>query len=152
MGAKLATCRPDLQPRYYRAPEIILGNPYGTQIDVWSAGAVTFELATRRVLFVANDNSSLLREILKVTGAPPKSIMRSGKFGSQYFDSNGGLRRADGSTLPFFSFEAPSEPLEEDLENLLKEVPKTHIARFADFVEKCLSITVNERMEPKHAL
>lgn len=27
-----------LQPRYYRAPEIMLGVPYDMGIDMWSAG------------------------------------------------------------------------------------------------------------------
>lgn len=28
-----------LQPRYYRAPEIMLGVAYDMQVDMWSAGA-----------------------------------------------------------------------------------------------------------------
>lgn len=152
MTAKLATCRPDLQPRYYRAPEVILGNSYGTQIDVWSAGAVAFELATGRVLFVAKCNSSLLHEIIKVTGAPPKSMIAAGKFASQHFDAVGNLRKADGSKLGSASFEHASEPVEEDLEKLLKDVPAEQVRRFSDFVEKCLQISLNSRMDPKQAL
>lgn len=40
-----------LVSRFYRAPEIIIGSKYDTQIDVWSAGATLFELATGQVLF-----------------------------------------------------------------------------------------------------
>merc|ERR1712146_512789 len=46
------------QPRYYRAPEVILGLPYDTQIDVWSAGATLFELATGRILFTGKTNNA----------------------------------------------------------------------------------------------
>lgn len=33
-----------LVSRYYRAPEIILGYPYDTQIDMWSTGCTLYEL------------------------------------------------------------------------------------------------------------
>jgi len=45
-------------PRYYRAPEIILGAPkpdFG--IDVWSVGCTLYEMATGRVLFPGRDNN-----------------------------------------------------------------------------------------------
>lgn len=40
-----------LVSRFYRAPEIILGFRYDSQIDVWSAAATVFELATGKILF-----------------------------------------------------------------------------------------------------
>lgn len=33
-----------LVSRYYRAPEIILGYPYGTGIDMWSAACTIYEI------------------------------------------------------------------------------------------------------------
>lgn len=33
-----------LVSRYYRAPEIILGYPYGTAIDMWSAACTIYEI------------------------------------------------------------------------------------------------------------
>jgi serine/threonine protein kinase len=40
-----------VQSRSYRAPEVILGLPYGQKIDVWSLGCILAELATGYVLF-----------------------------------------------------------------------------------------------------
>ncbi|KAL8434730.1 hypothetical protein ACSSS7_002975 [Eimeria intestinalis] len=40
-----------LVSRFYRAPEIIIGAKYDSQIDVWSAAATLYELATGQVLF-----------------------------------------------------------------------------------------------------
>jgi serine/threonine-protein kinase PRP4 len=40
-----------MQSRYYRAPEIILGCPYNTSIDMWSAACTIFEIYTGNILF-----------------------------------------------------------------------------------------------------
>ena len=40
-----------IQTRYYRAPEIILGNKFNEKIDLWSLGCTIYELATGMILF-----------------------------------------------------------------------------------------------------
>jgi dual specificity tyrosine-phosphorylation-regulated kinase 2/3/4 len=39
-----------VQSRSYRAPEVILGLPYGAKIDTWSLGCILAELASGYVL------------------------------------------------------------------------------------------------------
>jgi dual specificity tyrosine-phosphorylation-regulated kinase 2/3/4 len=48
MGQRIYTY---IQSRFYRAPEIILGVPYTTAIDMWSFGAIIAELYTGFPLF-----------------------------------------------------------------------------------------------------
>ncbi len=47
------TMRPEeqVQSREYRAPECILRRPFGTSADIWSTGAVIYELLTGQMLF-----------------------------------------------------------------------------------------------------
>ena len=40
-----------VQSRSYRAPEVLLGLPYDSKIDVWSLGCILAELYSSRVLF-----------------------------------------------------------------------------------------------------
>ena len=40
-----------IQTRYYRAPEIILGNKFDEKIDLWSLGCTIYELITGKILF-----------------------------------------------------------------------------------------------------
>lgn len=38
-----------ISTRYYRAPELLFGNPYyGTEIDLWAAGCVLAELFSNK--------------------------------------------------------------------------------------------------------
>merc|ERR1719436_577867 len=39
-----------LQPLFYRAPEVYLGVTRGRKIDIWSAGLVIYELVTGRIM------------------------------------------------------------------------------------------------------
>ncbi len=40
-----------VQSRAYRAPEVVVGLPYGQAVDLWSLGAILAELLSARVLF-----------------------------------------------------------------------------------------------------
>ncbi|MES1915606.1 MAG: hypothetical protein MHM6MM_007528, partial [Cercozoa sp. M6MM] len=44
---------PPAQSRYYRAPEVLLGNRSGLPVDTWALGCVAAELATGRAVFAA---------------------------------------------------------------------------------------------------
>ena len=44
-----------IQSRFYRAPEVILGLPYGTPIDMWSLGCILAELYTGCPIFPGNE-------------------------------------------------------------------------------------------------
>merc|ERR1719324_900660 len=87
------------QPRYYRAPEIILGAPYDCQIDVWSAGATIFEIATGRILFTGKTNNQMLRQMLDVCGAFPGKMVVEGEFSRKHFNINGDFLNQDPDSL-----------------------------------------------------
>ncbi len=68
-----------VQSRSYRAPEVILGVPYGQKIDLWSLGCILAELATGYVLFqVSYEGSSsciILLEAASVAHAQCKALL-----------------------------------------------------------------------------
>jgi serine/threonine protein kinase len=62
--------------RWYRAPEIILGDPhYGQPVDIFSCGCVFAELLLRRPLFPSRDYISQLHLIMDVLGTPEKAVL-----------------------------------------------------------------------------
>jgi dual specificity tyrosine-phosphorylation-regulated kinase 2/3/4 len=44
-----------IQSRFYRAPEIMLGIPYTTAIDMWSCGCIVFEFLAGVPLFAGEN-------------------------------------------------------------------------------------------------
>uniref|UniRef100_A0A7S4QXX1 Protein kinase domain-containing protein n=1 Tax=Alexandrium monilatum TaxID=311494 RepID=A0A7S4QXX1_9DINO len=85
-----------IQPRYYRAPEVILGQEYGVQIDTWSAGVTLFELATGLILFRGGSNNEMIHEMLKTTGAFGQQFALTGEFATKHFNDNGDFLNAGG--------------------------------------------------------
>jgi dual specificity tyrosine-phosphorylation-regulated kinase 2/3/4 len=64
-----------IQSRFYRAPEIILGIPYTTCIDMWSFGCILAELTTGFPLFPGESEAEQLLCIMEVKGVPPQEIL-----------------------------------------------------------------------------
>ena len=72
---------PYIQSRFYRAPEIILGNTYNCAIDMWSAGACLYELYTGKVAFFGHDNNEMLKKFMEVKGPFPVKMLRKHRAG-----------------------------------------------------------------------
>jgi dual specificity tyrosine-phosphorylation-regulated kinase 2/3/4 len=67
-----------VQSRSYRAPEVVLGLPYDSKIDLWSLGCVVAELFTGRVLFQNESIVEMLALIESVCGGVPRDIFLLG--------------------------------------------------------------------------
>lgn len=67
-----------VQSRSYRAPEVILGLPYGPKIDVWSLGTVAAELLTGNVLFQNQSVPTMLIRMTSILGPVPVNMLLLG--------------------------------------------------------------------------
>jgi serine/threonine protein kinase len=80
----------ELQPLFYRAPEIIIGAMRGPAIDLWSAGCTIFELATDEILFGACSTArEVLQKIMQLRGALSDRMREQGRLAQVYFSSKG---------------------------------------------------------------
>lgn len=90
----------DVTTRQYRSPEVIVGYPYGTPIDVWSLACLVFELLTGDYLFDpkadANHkhtrNEDHLALMMELIGQMPPTLAQEGKHSRKLFNSKGKLR------------------------------------------------------------
>jgi len=60
---------------WYRAPEVLLGSPrYSTPVDLWSAGTIFAELATKKPLFHGDSEIDQLFRIFRTLGTPNNDV------------------------------------------------------------------------------
>lgn len=63
--------------RWYRAPELILGNcQYTPTVDVWSAGCILAEMILGDPIFPGNDLSDQMLRIVGILGSPSLSDVK----------------------------------------------------------------------------
>ncbi|KAL6569706.1 Cyclin-dependent kinase 3 [Orobanche minor] len=54
----------------YRAPELLLGTPYSTSVDIWSVGCIFAEMVQKCVLFGGTIDTDVMSSIIRATGLP----------------------------------------------------------------------------------
>jgi serine/threonine-protein kinase PRP4 len=80
-----------LASRFYRAPEILLGCPYGYEIDTWAIAVTLFELFTGEVMFPGNSNTEMLKLIMELKGKVNSRMMKKGTATYKHFNEQGQL-------------------------------------------------------------
>ncbi|CAD8194978.1 unnamed protein product [Paramecium octaurelia] len=129
-----------IQSRFYRAPEIVLGLPYSTQIDMWSFGCIVAELFTGQSLFQSKSEKELLYLQIKVIGHPDKQLLDHSTRKSKFFDEQLQLNYIINELDLIQQIKPLSQLLDKSSE------------QFQDFVQKCLMWDPKQRMTPEEAL
>lgn len=61
----------EIMTLWYRAPEVILNNLYySSEIDLWSAGVIIFEMLTGKSMFEGTSEIDMLMKIFRLKGTP----------------------------------------------------------------------------------
>eukprot|EP01104_Vermistella_antarctica_P004993 TRINITY_DN153_c0_g3_i3.p1 TRINITY_DN153_c0_g3~~TRINITY_DN153_c0_g3_i3.p1 ORF type:complete len:481 (+),score=121.68 TRINITY_DN153_c0_g3_i3:1341-2783(+) len=89
VGSRENQITPYLVSRFYRAPEIILGLPYGPQLDIWAIGCVLFELFTGKIMFSGKTNNEMLHLHMTYKGMFPMKMLKKASFRETHFDTDG---------------------------------------------------------------
>jgi dual specificity tyrosine-phosphorylation-regulated kinase 2/3/4 len=126
-----------IQSRFYRAPEVLVGLPYGPPMDVWSAGLVVAEIIAGKPLFPGDDQDEQIEMIAELLGEPDAALFGTARHQDHFFDSDGALRRT--------SFRIPGS-----LD--LKELLQTGDEMLIDFLLRCLTWDQENRMTAAQAL
>lgn len=153
-----------LQPRYYRAPEIMLGVPYDMGIDMWSAGTTTYELATGKILFTGKTNNQMMNKMISVVGRFPERMWKVGEFARKHFNENGDFMSKDPDSITglpdVVQLSKPTRTVLNLLQAELKHPNagverKDHekwVVQLAELVSNCCRLDPQERMKPGEAL
>merc|ERR1719446_174384 len=131
-----------IQSRFYRSPEVILGVPYDTAIDMWSFACILAELYTGYPLFPGENEVEQLACIMEICGVPPSRLMENASRTKMFFDSNGNPRLVPNSRGKV------RRPDSKHLQLVLR----TSETKFVDFLEGCLRFPPKERASPDDAI
>ncbi|KIH86420.1 hypothetical protein SPBR_08451 [Sporothrix brasiliensis 5110] len=130
-------------PLQYRAPEVILGMPWGPAVDLWSMGVLAWSLLEPTGLFdvyAANDgeanNAHHLAAMTALLGPPPKAFRDKSMASSKYWGDDGSWQGA--VPLP------PTKPLADRVTTVDGEQK----AGFLSFLELCLTWEPEMRLTP----
>jgi serine/threonine protein kinase len=77
-----------IQSRFYRSPEVLLGLPYTSAIDMWSLGCIAGELFLGLPIFPGASNYDQLSRMVECLGTPPLHMLDLGKDARLYFDKH----------------------------------------------------------------
>ena len=134
-----------VQSRFYRAPEVILGIPYSTVIDVWSLGCIAYELLMGHPLFPGGSNTDQIHRIHEFfPGGIPQFMLEHGQHTSEYFSVQNG----------FFARENPDKTtMQAVIEKIhAKYGESRECMLFIDFMLKALDPSYLERWCPRSLL
>eukprot|EP00475_Leptophrys_vorax_P034235 TRINITY_DN55017_c0_g1_i5.p2 TRINITY_DN55017_c0_g1~~TRINITY_DN55017_c0_g1_i5.p2 ORF type:complete len:487 (+),score=91.71 TRINITY_DN55017_c0_g1_i5:315-1775(+) len=163
-----------IQSRFYRSPEILLGLPYSSAIDMWSVGCICAELFLGLPIFPGCNEYDQVARIVEMLGNPPLHMLSSGRNVYKFFDhfENGDPMRS-GMT---FSIKSQEQYIDENhlepytskkyfkgpsLEETIFQYPvqtkdrkreKYYRKMFADFLSGLLKMDPAERWTPWQAL
>ena len=131
-----------IQSRFYRSPEVILGLPYDTAIDMWSFGCILAELYTGYPLFPGENEMEQMGCIMEVFQQPPQELVEISSRRKMFFDSSGQPRVVPNSRGK------KRRPGSKDLSSVLQ----CKDAKFIDFLKNCLKWDPRERFSPEDAI
>lgn len=151
-----------IQSRWYRSPEVFLGLPFNTKVDMWSLGCILVELVTGSPLFAGgsaihasricqmNSSHSMLLEFVQLLGPIPDSMVEASKEAAK---AHVDLR----DTL--FCFQLKRSATKECAQKMLASVhivprgdDQEHWDSFWDFITGLLRWSPVDRPDPLTAL
>ncbi|TIA91076.1 hypothetical protein E3P99_01264 [Wallemia hederae] len=161
---------PYLVSRFYRAPEIILGLPYDTAIDMWSVGCTLYEMYTGQILFSGRSNNEMLKKMMELKGKFNHKMIKKGVYGVRKLDNNAHFtehfdfisNEVDKMTNQIVAKTLPiSRPVKDLRAKLIpsiaeqkgmKEEELKSLQAFVDLLDKMLTLDPQKRISVKDAL
>ncbi|KAF9884397.1 dual specificity protein kinase yak1 [Aspergillus nanangensis] len=164
-----------IQSRFYRSPEVLLGLPYSSAIDMWSLGCIVVELFLGLPLFPGSSEYNQVTRIVEMLGLPPTWMLEMGKQSGEFFEKTQDefgrktyrLKSLEQYSREHNTKEQPSKKYFQasTLEEIIRSypMPRKHMKQaeierelnnrvaFIDFVRGLLTINPLERWSPQQA-
>ncbi|KAJ5966483.1 hypothetical protein N7481_013197 [Penicillium waksmanii] len=164
-----------IQSRFYRSPEVLLGLPYSSAIDMWSLGCIVVELFLGLPLFPGSSEYNQVTRIVEMLGLPQQWMLDMGKQSGEFFEKTHDeygrkthrLKSLEQYSREHNTKEQPSKKYfnASTLEEIIRSYPMprknmkpaeverelNNRVAFIDFVRGLLAINPLERWSPQQA-
>eukprot|EP01022_Parablepharisma_sp_SALTPOND_P015009 TRINITY_DN2093_c0_g1_i1.p1 TRINITY_DN2093_c0_g1~~TRINITY_DN2093_c0_g1_i1.p1 ORF type:complete len:427 (+),score=37.31 TRINITY_DN2093_c0_g1_i1:1253-2533(+) len=131
-----------IQSRFYRAPEIMLGIPYTTSIDIWSFGCILAELFCGFPIFPGECEQEQLGLIMETLGIPPKYMLDMASRRKLFFDPKGN---------PILEANSRGKIHFPSTKNIAQKL-RCSDKNFLNLLHRCLEWDPEKRITPEEAL
>ncbi|KAG6179770.1 hypothetical protein E4U36_005345 [Claviceps purpurea] len=140
----------EIQPLALRAPEVAIGAPWDTGVDIWTLGCLIVELLHNFLLFPGSASKKgtwtaeedHLARIIQVLGTFPPSLLNKGRLSKSYFD--GQMKLIRGPSLERSSLECMLNGVVKPYKRP-SDMSKKEFDVFIDFLKGMLEIDPMKR-------
>ncbi|RLN37201.1 hypothetical protein BBJ28_00013262 [Nothophytophthora sp. Chile5] len=141
-----------IQSRFYRSPEVLLGQTYAGAIDMWSLACILVELHTGHPIFAGENEREQLACIMEVLGVPPTPLLRKSKRCTHFFDEV--ASPAEDQSVEFVAkpFVNSRGRRRTPGSRTLAAAVKSEDPEFLEFLAKCFVWDPRERLAPEQAM
>lgn len=140
----------NFQSIWYRAPEVLLENPFGRSIDMWSIGCIAAELYQGCPLFKRKNQEKMLEAISAALGPPPLYMIFNQNHTSIFINPSSEHNEFL-TTPPFVEF-IKNLIHNRSLKTNLNKEDSTPTFLLMDLIQKLLKISPLERINAEQAL
>ncbi|KAI9345517.1 kinase-like domain-containing protein [Zopfochytrium polystomum] len=162
-----------IQSRFYRSPEVLVGLPYTSTIDMWSLGCIAAELFLGLPLFPGSSEYNQISRIVEMLGMPHSYMCDKGKNAKIFFEKKGegkgawALKSMEDYSKETGKAEQPSKRyfkgttlaevinnypiLRKNLTQKELETETMNRLSFIDFLQGVLNLNPLERWSPQQA-
>ncbi|XP_035991238.1 homeodomain-interacting protein kinase 2 [Fundulus heteroclitus] len=159
-----------IQAYVYRAPEVILGIPFTSAVDMWSLGCIAAELFLGSLLFPGSCEYNMLQRIIQTRGQIPQRLLKRAVNTKFYFRQKRTKRRGHKCWWTLKTPDEYGEDTEEErqylnsLDDILKIRPPCHLSDedtraeledqedFVELLKQMLHIDADKRIGPSQLL
>ncbi|XP_041843378.1 homeodomain-interacting protein kinase 2-like [Melanotaenia boesemani] len=158
-----------LQALAYRSPEVILGLPWTSAIDMWSLGCIAAELFLGNILFPASSEYNMLQHIIQTQGQIPQKLLKDGLCTETFFRQKRARRKGCRrqwvlKTPDEYGSDTETDVNSKSLDDLLTINPPCHLSDedneaeledredFVELLKQMLHVDANKRITPSQLL
>jgi len=135
----------EIQSLLYRAPEVLLGLPFGYEIDMWSFGCILCEIWIGYPIFQSDTKSGMIKEMERLLGPLPNLLYKNAKNFAWYLtrDDNG---------LKDWPVGVNKDTLRSMRIRRLSKALNTNNMDFVKFIDEIFNYDSSKRLTPTEAL